>query len=241
MKLLAIDTSGHALSAAIVDDGEIIGDFAADTGKNHSLELLPKTGELLAEKGLILADIDAFAVTIGPGSFTGLRIGLATVKAWCQAFAKPLIGISSLDAMAKTGGNKGYVVPVFDARRNEVYTAIYFNGMRLCPDRAVAPLVLANELKKIDSKITFCGDGLKTHKKIFQDALGKNFSLPAHGNTLFMARAAAELAYQKYLEEEFVDAAKIVPEYLRLSEAEEKRLEAEKNDSIDGKHSPVNQ
>ena len=240
MKLLAIDTSGHALSAAIAENDVIIGSFGADSGKNHSLELLPKLELLLEDKDLSLSDIDVFAVTIGPGSFTGLRIGLATLKAWSQAFAKPLIGISSLDAMAKTANQNGYVVPIFDARRNEVYCAIYFDGRRLSPDRAVEPEALAQELAKIKESIVFCGDGLKFSTKIFQKALGENFNLPNHGNTLFMAEATAKLAYERYKAGEFDDSASLVPIYLRLSEAEEKRLEADKNESNRKKLSSAN-
>jgi tRNA threonylcarbamoyladenosine biosynthesis protein TsaB len=240
MKLLAIDTSGHALSAAIIENDMIIGSFGADTGKNHSLELLPKLELLFDDKDLSLSDMDAFAVTIGPGSFTGLRIGLATVKAWSQAFTKPLIGISSMDAMAKTAADNGYVVPIFDARRNEVYSALYFDERRLCPDRAIDPEVLAQELVKIKASIVFCGDGLKFSAKIFQKALGENFVLPKHGNTLFMAEAAAQLAYERYIAGVFDDSSSLVPIYLRLSEAEEKRVEAEKNESIRKKLSSAN-
>ncbi|MBQ1501313.1 MAG: tRNA (adenosine(37)-N6)-threonylcarbamoyltransferase complex dimerization subunit type 1 TsaB [Firmicutes bacterium] len=229
MRLLAIDTSGYALSGAIAEEGEVIGSFGADTGKNHSLELLPLLSELLAEKGLALADMDAFAVTVGPGSFTGLRIGLATVKAWCQALAKPLIAVSSLDAMAAAAGGEGYTAPVFDARRNELYTALYRDGKRLTPDRAVAPGVLGGELAALDAPVTVAGDGLRNYADELKAALGDNFRLPADGNYLFMAAAAARLACVKYAADEFADVNSLIPVYLRLSEAEEKRLEALKN------------
>ena len=215
------------------ENGRVIGGFGADTGKNHSLELLPFLTDLLKEKQLKLADMDAFAVTIGPGSFTGLRIGLATVKAWGQALKKPLISVSSLDAMALTVGKTGYVVPIFDARRNEVYTAIYHMGIRLSPDRAVAPKILAEELASLGEPVTFAGDGLKTYADIMQNRLGKSFCLPKHGNTLFMAESAAVLAADKYLAGEYADTASLVPVYLRLSEAEEKRLEAKRKNAGD--------
>lgn len=228
MKLLAIDTSGHALSAAIVEDGEILGSFGMDTGKNHSLELLPLLKELLQEKKLTLADMDAFAATIGPGSFTGLRIGLATLKAWGQALEKPLLGISSLDAMADTAANDGYVAPIFDARRNEVYTALYHEGKRLSPDRAISPQALAEELAGLEKPVVFAGDGLKNYSSLFKETLGERFFLPRHGNTLYMAEAAAKLALAKFIANDFDPTAVLLPVYLRLSEAEEKRLEAQK-------------
>jgi tRNA threonylcarbamoyladenosine biosynthesis protein TsaB len=227
MKLLAIDTSGRALSAAIAEPGRIIGSLGHDTGRNHSLELLPSLAALLAEKGLSLAYMDAFAVTIGPGSFTGLRIGIATVKAWAQALQKPLIGISSLDAMAHSAGKEGYVAPVFDARRDEVYTALYLDGRRISADRAMAPELLAEQLAALQAPVMMTGDGLRSYGDVFRAALAEHFLLPADGNTLFMAAAAAELATDSYARGEFVAANQLLPVYLRLSEAEEKRLEAE--------------
>lgn len=229
MKLLAIDTSGHALSAAIAENGAVIGSFGADTGKNHSLELLPLLDKLLKEKSLKLGDMDAFAVTAGPGSFTGLRIGLATVKAWCQSLDKPLIAVSSLDAMAAAAGDSGYVAPIFDARRNELYTALYLDGKRLTPDRAVAPDVLGRELVALQKPVIFAGDGLRSYGDELKEMLGSAFCLPSHGNTLFMAEAASLLACEKYGKGEFAEVNTLTPVYLRLSEAEEKRLEAERN------------
>ncbi len=225
MKLLAIDTSGTALSAAIAEDGQIIACFGLDSGKNHSLELLPCLQQLLAENQLALAEMDAFAVTIGPGSFTGLRIGIATVKAFAHALDKPLIGVSSLDAMAQTAGETGYVAPIFDARRDQVYTALFADGKRLSPDRAIAPQALAEELAAIGEKIVFTGDGLKSGRAIFAQSLADKFCLPSHGNTLFMAEAAALLATEKFAQANFTPISALVPLYLRLSEAEEKRLE----------------
>lgn len=111
MRLLAIDTSGRALSAALAEDGEVIASFGVDEGKNHSLTLLPNLQRLLQEQQLTLDQMDAFAVTIGPGSFTGLRIGLATVKAWGQALEKPLVAISTLDAAAASATICGYAAP----------------------------------------------------------------------------------------------------------------------------------
>lgn len=229
MRLLAIDTSGRALSAALAEDGEVIASFGVDEGKNHSLTLLPNLQRLLQEQQLTLDQMDAFAVTIGPGSFTGLRIGLATVKAWGQALEKPLVAISTLDAAAASATTCGYAAPVLDARRNEVYTALYCDGQRLGPDRAMAPAQLAEELTQLSAPVTFSGDGVDPYRTLFAEALGANFQLPTDGNTLFFAAAAARLACAKYAAGEISDVAALVPVYLRLSEAEEKRLEALKH------------
>lgn len=228
MKLLAIDTATSTLSAAIAEDGHIVASFCEDSGKNHSLLLLPRVAKLLQAQKLCLGDMAAFAVTVGPGSFTGLRIGIATVKAWAEALNKPFIAVSSLDAMAMALGNSGYVAPIFDARRNEVYTALYLHGKRLSADRAVAPAQLAKELLALQAPITFGGDGLKSYREFFAAELGGNFVLPSAGNTLFMAEPAALLADAKAAAGDFIAPAELLPLYLRLSEAEEKRLEAER-------------
>ena len=122
MRVLAIDTSSSALGAAIADEQGIIGEFGLHTGRQHSEALLPLLQSLLQAAGLSLADMDAFGVTIGPGSFTGLRIGLATVKAWAQALDKPVVAVSSLEALALTAAEAGMLVcPTLDARRDELY------------------------------------------------------------------------------------------------------------------------
>lgn len=232
MKLLAIDTSGRALSAAIFAAGEVLATGGVDSGRNHSLELLPLVRDLLRQCRLDLADFDVFAVTIGPGSFTGLRIGLATVKAWGQALEKPLVGVSTLDAVAATAATdaacRDYIAPVCDARRNEVYTALYGNGARLSPDRAVPPQLLAAELAALGQKVILCGDALPLYQPLFEQSLGENFLLPEQGNNLFFAAAAARLAAERYAAGQVAEPAELLPVYLRLSEAEQKRLEAQR-------------
>jgi len=229
MKLLAIDTSGRALSAAIYAAGEVLASGGVDSGRNHSLELLPLVDDLLRQNQLTFADFDVFAVTVGPGSFTGLRIGLATVKAWGQACGKSLVGVSTLDAIAATAAesrSRDYIAPICDARRNEVYTALYRGGERLSPDRAISPEALAKELARLDQPVMLAGDALAAYQPLFERQLKEKFRLPAQGNQLFFAAAAARLAAAKYLAGEGVDPAALLPVYLRLSEAEEKRLEA---------------
>ena len=232
MRLLAIDTSGRALSAAVFAAGEVLASGGVNSGRNHSLELLPLVDDLLRQNQLTFADFDAFAVTVGPGSFTGLRIGLATVKAWGQAYGKPLIGISTLDAIAATaeaGTEQIYVAPVCDARRNEVYTALYRGGERLSPDRAISPAALAEDLARLEQPVVLAGDALASYQQLFERELKQNFRLPAQGNNLFFAAAVARLAADQYLAGAAVDPAALLPVYLRLSEAEEKRLEAERH------------
>jgi tRNA threonylcarbamoyladenosine biosynthesis protein TsaB len=232
MKLLAIDTSGQALSAALFAAGEVLAAAGINSGRNHSLELLPLVRELLQQYQLSFTDFDVFAATIGPGSFTGLRIGLATVKAWGQACNKPLVGVSTLDAIACTAmvdnDKQVYVAPVCDARRNEVYTALYRGGKRLGPDRAVAPAQLAGELAALGEPVVLSGDALPLYQLLFEQQLAANFRLPVLGNNLFYAAAVARLAAAQYAAGQVTEPASLLPVYLRLSEAEEKRLEAQR-------------
>lgn len=226
MLLIAIDTSGAALSAALAGDGGIIAAGGKLDGRNHSLGLLPLVKELLCQTGLRLRDLDACAVTIGPGSFTGLRIGVATAKAWHDALSLPLITISGTEAQAQMAGTQGYVCPIFDARRNEVYAALFHNGERLLPDLALPPEALGEKLLEYDAPVLFAGDGLSRYGPYFAKLLGKHYQENAGPETLYLARTAALLAAKKYWAGEFTPQAQVLPLYLRPSEAEETRLKA---------------
>lgn len=229
MICLAIDVSGRGMSAALAQKEpagkRLLGRSCLDTGKNHSLALLPMTEALLANCELSLTQIDAFAVTVGPGSFTGLRIGLSTVKAWCDAWDRPAVAVSSLDAMYRAIDRPGLVCPVFDARRSELYAALFRDGQRLTPDLALAPERLCEELKKYAEPVTFGGDGLDPWEEVLRQSLGSRFRAVAPERRLDMAAAAAMLALDKLERGQTTAASALVPVYLRLSEAEEKRLQ----------------
>ena len=225
MICLAIDVSGRAMSAALAETTpagpRCKGQSCLDTGKNHSLALLPMADSLLENCGLKLADIDGFAVTVGPGSFTGLRIGLATVKAWCDALDKPAIAVGSTEAMARAIDRPGLVCPVFDARRSEVYAALFRDGSRLTPDLAMSPEELCRKLDAYDEPIAFGGDGLDPWEEVFRANLGPRFRDVAPERRLNMAAAAALIGLEKLEQGDTADASSLVPVYLRLSEAEE--------------------
>ena len=226
MLLLAIDTGATALSAAVGDGAQLRGAYALNVGKNHSLGLLPLLQPLLANANCSLADMDAFAVTVGPGSFTGLRIGVATVKAWHDAFDKPLIGVSSLDAAARAADFPGLCCPVLDARRDEVYAALYRDGRRLGPDQAIAPAALARQLAVYDEPVAMLGDGFAPYEEIFAAALGARLRPVAAERRLIFAPAVLALAAERYAAGAFTPPQELLPVYLRLSEAEEKRRAA---------------
>ncbi len=224
MKILAIDTATSSLSAAIADRQQIVAQFALDLGKTHSTCFLPMLDSMLSYSGLKISDMDAIAVTVGPGSFTGLRIGVATAKAWGQLLGIPMIAVNSLEAMAEATGSDGLVCPIFDARRDEVYTALFDCHQRLLPDRAVAPQQLAEELVTYNKPVLMAGDGLKSYQQIFTDVLDDKLQLAAAPVRYVMAAAAAIIGQEKYARGEFTSLPLLQPVYLRLSEAEERKL-----------------
>ena len=172
--------------------------------------------------------MDAFAVTVGPGSFTGLRIGLATVKAWCDALNKPAVAVGSLDAMARAIDRPGLVCPVFDARRSEVYAALFQDGRRLTDDLALAPDKLCDELDKYDGPVSFGGDGLGPWEDVLRARLGPRFQAVAPERRLNVAASAAMIGLEKLAQGATSDPASLTPVYLRLSEAEEKLLQKQR-------------
>lgn len=223
MRILAIDTSTSSLGAAIADENGVLGEFGLHTGRQHSEALLPLLDGLLRAAGLKLAELDAFAVTVGPGSFTGLRIGLATVKAWVQALNKPLCAVSTLEALAYTAFEADKLIcPVLDARRNEVYAALFADGKRLTQDMAITPALLAEKLLLCEQPILFTGDGLAAASPALRQTLGEKMLVTTAPRRLFLAATAAVLGLKQAQAGQFVDAAHLTPQYLRLSEPEEK-------------------
>ena len=163
MKILSIDTSASICAAALCEDKELLQSACLDTGNTHSETLLPAIEEILSRAGITASDIDLFACTTGPGSFTGVRIGVATLKG--LAFGKniPCVGLSSLEALAKNARElDGIICPVMDARRDHVYNALFRceRGCitRLCEDRLTPISELDSELSKINSPIYLVGD-----------------------------------------------------------------------------------
>ena len=171
MKILAIDSSGLTASAAIVSKDSVIAEFNTDFKKTHSLTLLPMIESLFKMTGLDVEEIDAVAISKGPGSFTGLRIGSATAKGIAMSLGKKLIEISTLEAMAfQLYGCEELIVPLMDARRQQVYAGIYeFKNDSLSSveaDDAIAALDLINKLNDIGRPVILLGDGVPVNIEI---------------------------------------------------------------------------
>ena len=225
MKILGLDSSGLVASVAIVEDNDLKGEYTVNYKKTHSQTLLPMLDEVAKMIELDLNSIDAIAVSGGPGSFTGLRIGSATAKGLGLALGKPLIHIPTVDALAyNLAGNR-------DARRNQTYTGLYrFDGNQMeiiKPQCAVGIDEIIAEVNKLGQAVVFLGDGVA----VFETYIHENCTVPytfapAHVNKQ-RAGAVAALGEIYYTEGKTETAEEHKPDYLRLSQAERERLEGE--------------
>lgn len=227
MKILALETSAKAVSAAVSEDGKILCSGYQDTGLTHSRTLMPIVEHILKNTGLAVADMDAIAVAAGPGSFTGIRIGVAAAKGLAFAADKPAVGVSTLAAMARNVAFcDGLVICAMDARRQQVYNALFEakDGRltRLTPDRAIALEELAEELRSDPRPKTVVGDGAKLCFAHLTEAGILCRLAPAHlvmQNAMSVALEAEAMAAEGKL----VSAQALEPVYLRPAQADRLR------------------
>lgn len=227
MKILGFESSAKAASVALCEDGKFISQYWQNSALTHSRTLLKMAEDMLENLDLKVSDIDGFAVAKGPGSFTGIRIGVAAVKGLAWAAEKPVCGVSTLEAMAhQLEGREEILCPVMDARRSQVYNAkfAFSDGRltRLCEDRALSVEELLAEAKKEEKEYFFVGDGALMCYNIFSEAKVKSRLAPEPlllQSAWGVCRAAESGA--------FASPDDLVPNYLRLSQAERERLERE--------------
>ena len=221
MKILSVDSSSVSASVAITENGATLAESFINNGLTHSQTLMPMVEKTLKDSGVSIKDIDLFAITNGPGSFTGVRIGIASVKGMADALNKKCMAVSTLEAIAEPLKNKDSIAcAVMDARCNQVYTAIFENGKRLCEDKAVLIDELGVELKNYNKKVVFIGDGSVLCYEKLKDIVTNVFV--ADENIRYIhASSIGRLAEDKIENgEEPTDSAKLVPYYLRLPQAE---------------------
>lgn len=228
MKILGIESSSLVASAAIVTDDILTAEYTVNFKKTHSQTLLPMIDEIVRMTETELETIDAIAVSGGPGSFTGLRIGSATAKGLGLALKKPLIHIPTVDAMAwNLWGARGLVCPIMDAKRNQVYTGIYRmeNGLEAVKEQCAMDMgALAEELNRLGEPVIFLGDGVPVYKEIIKECVKVPAAFaPAHLNRQ-RAAAVAALGAIYFAEGKTETAAEHGPDYLRKSQAERERL-----------------
>lgn len=227
MMILALETTAKAASCAVLQDGMPLATAWQATGLTHSRTLMPMVEDMLKNSELTLETIDAIAVAAGPGSFTGLRIGIAAVKGLAWAADKPCIGVSTLEAMAWPLAHvTGTIVCAMDARRQQIYNAVFAadgGGLRrLCPDRAISLAEAAEELRSVSDPITVVGDGWKLCTDFLTGQGIACKAAPAH--LRLQSAVGVAMAAEKLGKEAWVSAQELAPVYLRLSQAERERL-----------------
>ena len=231
MKILAFETSAKAASVALMDNGKLLGESYQNTGLTHSQTLMVMAEDLLKTCSLSVKDVEAVAVAAGPGSFTGVRIGVAAAKGFAWGGELPCYGVSTLEAMARSLGVwKGYVVPVMDARRSQVYTAIFHaeQGVlsRVEEDMAISLAELAEKMKIYEEPVFLVGDGaVLCYNTLKEDVAG--LVLPPE-HRMHQRASGVALAAQVLIDAGTPgNGAELTPNYLRLSQAERERMARE--------------
>ena len=229
MITLAFDSTAKAASVAVCDGEKLLANYNIDNGLTQSELLLPMAENMLKCLGLTFDDVELLACAVGPGSFTGVRIGVALVKGIAFARNIPCVAVSTLDELAENlSGLNGIVVPCMDARRQQVYTATYRGRdgelEKLTEDRAIAISELAEELKAYNEPIYLSGDGYAVAKRGLESAGVKVEETPELLITE-NAYSVARIAIRKYEMGEYTTDLEIAPTYLRMPQAERERLE----------------
>lgn len=229
--ILAFETSAKAASVALLESGKLLGESYQNTGLTHSQTLLQMAEELLKTCGKTPDDVTAVAVAAGPGSFTGVRIGVAAAKGFAWGAELPCYGVSTLEAMSRNLGVwQGYVVPTMDARRSQTYTALFRaeEGVltRLEEDQAISFAELGEKLKNCQEPIFLVGDGAQLCYNMLKEAVPELVLPPEH--RCHQRAAGVALVAEDLMRGGIAgDGASLVPNYLRLSQAERERLARE--------------
>lgn len=222
MKILSIETSTRVGSVAIIEDEHLIAEYILNVVSTHSERLLPSIDQILKDSQLTVRDIEGFAVSLGPGSFTGLRIGISTVQGLALAAEKGVVGVPTLDVLAHNlMFTRLLVCPLLDARKGEVYTALYQGDgsgrlEKLTPDLAIKPEEL---LTRIKEPVIFLGDGVEAYRDTLRSGQDNCLFAPAYLNQP-RASVLAKLGLEKFKQGHIFKEEEIQPLYCRLAEAE---------------------
>lgn len=233
MKILALESSGLVASAAVVSEDKVIGEYSTNFRKTHSQTLLPMADAVLKMTDTDIREIDAIAVSGGPGSFTGLRIGSATAKGLGLALDKPIVNVPTLEALAwNIFGTEALICPIMDARRNQVYTAVFeYQDDRLkavSPQEAVPIEAIVEKLNAYGRRVVFLGDGVPVFRDKIQEIIKVPCSFAPINLCVQRAGTLGAAAVQYYREGRVETADEHHPDYLRPSQAERERAEREK-------------
>jgi tRNA threonylcarbamoyladenosine biosynthesis protein TsaB len=226
MLVLGIDTATRIASVGLVRGGEPLAEESCQAVPSHTEILLPLISSLLARSGISLAEVSGIGLSIGPGSFTGLRIALSTVKGFAYALGQKVVGVSTLDALARTvTTGEGFICALLDARKREVYAALFRRGPqggldRLTPDLVLAPQAL---LERVPLPCLFLGDGVGTYGGLIQEWCGPAARLLPFATHHPRGAVVAGMAWERLGRGEHDDLNTLVPCYVRPPEAELKR------------------
>jgi len=232
MIILAMDTSGPVAGVAVMKDGAVVYEAAAVNKMTHSVNMMPMVEEALTRSGLSVEDVELYAAVTGPGSFTGVRIGVSAIKGMAHGAGKNCIGVDALEALASgLCMTDGIICPIQDARAGQVYGAAFRGGMppeRLVPDMAEKLTVYLEKVlavAKPEEKLYFLGDGVATYRQVIEAQLGERAVFaPAHCSYLRPASVAMLAELRK---EEAIDYLTLAPVYLRAPQAERARAAKE--------------
>ncbi|MEG6616614.1 tRNA (adenosine(37)-N6)-threonylcarbamoyltransferase complex dimerization subunit type 1 TsaB [Peptococcaceae bacterium 1198_IL3148] len=234
MYVLGIEAATPVAGVAVVNEEKVLAERFINNKRTHSVNLLPMIKEVIVDAGIKKEEINGIAVSAGPGSFTGLRIGMTTAKTLAQVWGIPIIAVSTLDAMSfPLIGYHGLVCPILNARKNEVYSAIYQGGAteikRLAPPMAVPMSELLQQLSPWpDKKVLFLGDAIDIYREQLKSHLGAKAQFAANAAVLPRGATVAELGLVKLNLGEVSSPLEIKPNYIRPSEAEVKWAEKHK-------------
>lgn len=237
MKILAIDSSGLVASVAVITDQVMTAEYTINYKKTHSQTLLPMLDEIIKMIDLDLNELDAIAVAKGPGSFTGLRIGSATVKGLGFALKKPIVGVPTVDGLAyNLFGTDKLICPIMDAKRNQVYTGLYefIEGEFhiVAPEKPVSIEEIIQEINETNREVIFLGDGVPVYREVIKEQMKVPYYFAPPHLSKQRAGAIGALGAVYFEQGKIETAAEHQPVYLRLSQAE--RELAEKNRRTNG-------
>ncbi len=230
MKVLAIDTSNYPLGIALIDNQQVIGEYITNIKKNHSVRVMPAIENLCRECEVKPADLERIVVAEGPGSYTGVRIGVTIAKTLAWTLQIPLVGVSSIEVLAASAARyfPGYVAPLFDARRGQVYTGLYRsqNGAleAVKKDQLILAKDWAEQLIEMSEPVLFVGNDVSIHKEVLASIMGDQARFAHYTENNPRPGELAHLGVHR----EPVDVHSFVPNYIRLAEAEAKWLEGKK-------------
>jgi len=222
MKILALDTATQNCSVAIVDGESLLAELTRDNRQTHSRHLIDLINTVCGLSDLRTKDLEGFAVTIGPGSFTGLRIGISTIKGLAYSLSKPVVGVSSLEALAWQCAQSAYLIcPLLDARKKEVYTCRYrFKDNELKKDGTEKVASPAEAVRGIREPSVFVGNAVQLYQENISAELGELAHFAAWGQHTIRASSIAWLSMTGFYRQQTDDVALLIPQYIRKPDAE---------------------